>query len=96
VSYISEALATLRDELGDQLSNEPGSENLLRLYALLAMVKGTETTQEDVHHAWSLWMETTNPGHPSIVPFNDLSADTRREDEPFLQAIHRAASRLRP
>lgn len=95
MSYISEALKILREELGDEWSDEPESESLLRLYALLALVKGANVTHEDVHNAWALWTEQSNPSHPSIVPFDHLSAEIQQEDRPFLTAIHRAASRLR-
>jgi len=85
----------LRSELGDLLPTEPGSENLLRFYALLVLTKGSRTTLEDVHHAWALWTVATNPDHPSIVPFDQLTAEVQEEDQPFLEAIHRAASRIR-
>jgi hypothetical protein len=65
---------------------------LFRLYALLARSKGMAVSASDVHDAWCVWMSTKDPAHPSIRPFDDLDAETRREDEPFVTAIRQAAT----
>jgi hypothetical protein len=65
--------------------------DLLQLYALLALVKGTETTLTDVHDAWSIWRTQTRPEHPSIVPFNQLTGDVQQLDLKYAEAIRDVA-----
>jgi len=66
----------------------PGNDPQLNvLYALLAMTTGTQTTLRDVHEAWALWRTMTNPGHKSLVPFDELSYDVRELDRPYCEAI---------
>jgi hypothetical protein len=67
------------------------SEALLLMYALLARAKGRATTAEDVHDAWTAWMTLRRESHESMVPFADLAPVVRREDTPFLRAIHACA-----
>lgn len=70
----------------------PGLDpELVRLYALLALTRGTETTLEDVHDAWSLWRMSTRPDHQAIVPFNQLSLGVQELDRMYRDAIVRAA-----
>jgi hypothetical protein len=70
----------------------PGNDpDLLRLYALLALTKGQQTTLEDVHDAWALWRNTTRPDHPSLVPFDQLDPHVQELDRKYMQAIHAAA-----
>jgi len=68
-------------------SNKSDDDLLFLVYALLARVKGAHTSLADVHDAWSVWMSTIDPSHPSLVPFAELSAETQAEDEPYLRAI---------
>lgn len=77
----------------DRMNDEsPGEDpELIRLYALLALVKGDDTTLRDVHDAWSLWRTTTRPGHPSLVPFEELPTDVQELDQPYRDAISRAS-----
>lgn len=83
------------DALGAAGIEMPGEDpHLLRLYALLALVKGTDTTLRDVHDAWSLWRLATRSDHPSIVPFDELSPEVQELDRPYMEAIHRAARAL--
>lgn len=74
----------------------PGEDpDLIRLYTLLALVKGEDTTLEDVHDAWSLWRAQTRPDHPSIVPFAELPEHIQAYDEPYRDGIHAAASDIK-
>lgn len=73
--------------------------HLLRLYALLGVVKGSEVSREDVHDAGAVWWVTTRPyggSYPegSLVRFNDLSPEEQALDERYVQAIRRAIKRL--
>lgn len=63
---------------------------LFRLYALLAFCKGEAVSASDVHDAWVVWMLDRGEEHESLVPFEALSADVKREDAPFVEAIRAA------
>lgn len=64
---------------------------LYRLYALLVLAKGEETTAEDVHNAWAAWAAIDRPWHAALVPFAVLSDDVQALDEPYVEAIRRVA-----
>lgn len=73
-------------------AESPGLEpELAQLYALLALVKGQDTTLRDVHDAWSTWRTVTSPAHRSLVPFGELSPEVQELDREYMDAIHRAA-----
>lgn len=91
-SYIDELARTIRAETPpDVLPDETDLDALFRLYALLARLKGEAVTASDVHDAWSVWMLNRGENHGSVLPFEALAPDTRAEDEPFAEAIRRAA-----
>lgn len=71
-----------------------GTEPLYRIYAVLALAKGTATTLRDVHDAWSAWRSATNPEHKSLVPFEDLSEEVQELDRKYMNAIHNAIDPL--
>lgn len=70
-------------------------ENLVRLYALLALVKGQDVTLKDVHDAWAMNMNFKEPNpphcyghaHKSIVPFDCLKVEIHDFYEEHLEAI---------
>lgn len=64
---------------------------LLRLYALLALVTGADVTLEDVHDAWAAYTAATKPGHPALVPFDQLTPATQELDRPYRDAIRQVA-----
>lgn len=69
--------------------------DLLRLYALLALVKGDQVTLEDVHNAWAVWRAASaKPGHPALVPFGELARSVQELDSPYADAIRRVASHV--
>lgn len=84
-NYVRSAIGRLNQECPklDQV--------LTRLYALLVLVKGEETTLKDVHDAWSVWRDVTHPTHPSLVPFDQLPPEVQALDTPYRDAIARAA-----
>ncbi|MGR6921096.1 DUF7701 domain-containing protein [[Actinomadura] parvosata] len=88
MSYIDEVMAAIAVQLPDQ------DDALLRLYALLVLVKGQETTLKDVHDAWALWRHITNPDHRSMVPFEDLDEATQELDRRYMETIHYVATSL--
>ncbi|MGW0788666.1 DUF7701 domain-containing protein [Streptomyces sp. NPDC002911] len=61
------------------------------MYAVLLKAKGEQVTDEDVHDAWSAWMQTVNSAHEALVPFGDLAPETRAFDAPHAEAIRAAA-----
>ena len=65
--------------------------DLARLYALLAMTKGADTTLRDVHDAWALARSVTRPDHPCLVPFDELTVEQQELDREYMVAIHKAA-----
>ncbi len=70
----------------------PGLDpDLAQLYALLALVKGVDTTLEDVHDAWAIYRNVTRPDHKSLVPFDELTVEVQELDRKFQEAIHEAA-----
>jgi hypothetical protein len=68
---------------------------LYRIYAVLCLAKGTETTAKDVHDAWSAWQAAIFPEHRSIVPFDELPEHVQRYDDEYVVAIHKVAIHLR-
>ena len=72
----------------------PGcSPDLLRMYALLVLTTGTETTLENVHDAWSAWRDASRPDHPSLIPFGELTPDVQELDRKYADAIREVAAR---
>ena len=67
-------------------------DDLLRMYALLALVSGPGTTLEDVHDAWACWRVATRPDHPALVPFTDLTPDVQELDQKYADAIRTVAA----
>lgn len=95
MNYIDELAHNIyqRAHGGGAPSKEDG--NLYRLYAVLALAKGTETTNEDVHDAWSAWQAETNPEHRSLIPFKELSPAVQEMDSLYRDAIRAAAEKPR-
>jgi hypothetical protein len=68
---------------------------LSRIYAVLALAKGTETTLKDVHDAWSAWRSALDPKHKSLVEMHILDYDTQMLDRPYCKAIVDVAFELK-
>lgn len=66
-------------------------DDLLRLYTLLALVNGTDTTLEDVHDAWSVWKNISHKDHKSLIFFEDLSVEVQELYRKYMDAIHAAS-----
>lgn len=91
--YLDELASAVRESLPAKVDVPEDSDRLFLLYALLVRTCGPRTSARDVHDAWSVWMSDRDPGHESLVPFEDLSPEVQSEDLPFLQAIHDVAVR---
>jgi hypothetical protein len=92
VNYIQIAEDALRDEVAATGHHVTGTQ--ARLYTLLVLTKGTETTLADVHDAWAISRNLNGTHHPCLIPFGELSDDIVEWDAPFLAAIHAATKRL--
>lgn len=96
---------TYIDEIIEEVQKETGlrDKELLKMYSLLVLVKGTNITLKDVHDAWSMWMnfKEYNPPkyygheHLSIVPFEQLSIETQERDRKFVNALVKIANKKR-
>jgi len=87
VTYLDDIADAIRANVRGDLIPSEDTDALFRLYAVLALAKGCAVEPSDVHDAWAAWMREQDPEHPSIRPFSELDADTRRMDEPFVKAI---------
>jgi hypothetical protein len=67
---------------------------LFLMYAVLALTVGEDVRADDVHDAWSAWMTYCHPSHESIKPYAQLSTETKKTDQPFVDAIRKVASQL--
>lgn len=94
MSYLRDVAEEIRRELSPKLVPDD-SDNLFLVYAVLALVKGTAVTAEDVHNAWVAWMEMRGERHESMVRFAVLDRGVRAEDDPFVTAIRTVAIRHR-
>jgi hypothetical protein len=87
-NYVAPIVDRLKELLPDC---EP---DLIRLYALLALAVGVDTTERDVHDAWSLWRNARDREHPALVPFGELSPQSQALDTPYAQAIRKVAEEV--
>ena len=89
MTYIRELAESIRNEVDDGLVPDD-ADVLFLLYAVLARTKGAQVTAPDVHDAWAAWKEICGADHESAVPFEELAKHVQAEDQPFVDAIHRA------
>ena len=87
-------VARARDALAAEVPGLP--DDLLDLYTLLVLQarRGRPVTSEDVHDAWAVWTSRLRPGHRSLVPFDALTPEVQALDDPYRDAIARAADVL--
>lgn len=83
----------VKEALAERISVE---DDLLSLYALLVFTRGIYTTWEDVHDAWAIWKNTTDPLHRSIIPFDELSDEVKQMDAEYAQVIKATAILINP
>lgn len=87
-NYVQDVTA----DLAQRLPSCP--PDLLEMYAQLVLTTGVITTLEDVHQAWSVWRNRTDPTHRSLVPFADLAPEVQELDRPYADAIRQVAAGL--
>ncbi len=93
MTYLDPLAALIRSCLPPDAEPPSDSATLFRMYAVLLKAKGEQVTDEDVHDAWSAWMQSVDSTHEALIPFGDLDPETRAFDAPYADAI-RAAARL--
>ncbi len=69
-------------------------KELANLYALLVFAKGFNTTLEDVHNAWALWRNNSDPTHRSLIAFGMLTKEVQDLDTKYMEAIHTTRRKL--
>ena len=93
MTYLDELATQIKAEVPAEVLPSTDTGLLFRLYAVMALAKGTAVTPADVHNAWAVWMQETDPGHHAIRPYEELSPATQTADLPFLKAIRTVAKR---
>lgn len=87
-NYIREIGLRIRSKFDQSSLPDRGLDSLFDSYAVLALAKGEDVTDEDVHNAWSAWATEYDPDSDSLVPFEELSDEMKHEDTRFTNAIH--------
>lgn len=87
-NYVQRAVNRLGELLDDC------EYDLLRFYALLVLVKGTQTTLADVHDAWGCWRAVTKPSHAMLVPADELDFKAAQQDFDYTMAIRQVAAEM--
>ena len=90
---MSNYIEQVRADLAKRIDVET---ELLDLYTLLVFTRGTQTTWEDVHDAWAVWRNQTQPEHQSIAPFETLSKRVQEMDKEYADAIKATAMEVNP
>lgn len=92
--YLSELAEKIKAEVPADLIPKEGSNELFVQYAALARAKGMAITESDVHDAWSAWLFFRDPSHEALVPYGQLSDQTKAQDTPYVKAIRVALEKL--
>lgn len=92
MTYLDDLADLIRGFVPPDLIPDENTEKLFQLYALLGRSKGSQVQAPDVHDAWVLWMQDLNPHHKALRRFEELDADTKAADEPYVEAIRRAVA----
>lgn len=87
MNYIDRLAETIHNRLYPNHKLNPDMTSLYRIYAVLALTTGINTTNENVHDAWSAWQAETEPEHRSLIPFEQLPSIVQDMDEPYRNAI---------
>jgi len=95
MDYVTRIAQLIRAELDPGMLPDGPIDDLLQLYAVLALTLGQDVCAADVHDAWVAWMARRNISHEALVPFDELDKDTAAEDTPFVMAIRAVAEAQR-
>ncbi|WP_263168584.1 hypothetical protein [Streptomyces sp. SCSIO ZS0520] len=94
MTYLDALASLIRSCLPAHAAPPADCDDLFRIYAVLLRAKGEQVTDEDVHDAWSAWMQSIDSGHKALVPYHDLDAAIQAFDAPYAEAIRTAARRV--
>ncbi|MEV5350661.1 hypothetical protein ACIG54_05570 [Streptomyces achromogenes] len=94
MTYLDPLAELIRSCLPPGATPPADADDLFRLYAVLLRAKGEQVRDEDVHDAWSAWMQTIDSSHDALVPYEELDSRTRAADTPYAEAIRAAARHL--
>lgn len=89
MNYFDTISAKLREHLPD------ADIRYVRVYTLLVLVKGEDTTMEDVHDAWSFVTTSQRPDHKSLIPFDELTVEVQEYDRKYMDIIHTVAREIK-
>lgn len=87
MNYIEQIAENIKSKLDPDLYPHDGADELFRAYAVLALAKGEEVTNSDVHNAWVAWAVTHSPESSSLIPYEKLTPDVQEQDTIFTNAI---------
>ena len=95
MTYLDDLATEIGRHVPEDALPNGDTRSLFRLYALLALAKGSNVSAADVHNAWAAWMQEREPNHRSIKPYEDLDERTQASDDPYVEAIRTVASQLK-
>ena len=88
MNYIQKARSILAEKIDVE-------EDLLDVYTLLVFTTGSDTELVDVHEAWAIWKNKTDPSHKShSVPFSELTPEVRELIRKHVEAKQETAREI--
>ncbi|MBE1596730.1 MULTISPECIES: DUF7701 domain-containing protein [Streptomyces] len=57
MTYLDRLADLIRSCLSPPAKPPADSDDLFRIYAVLLQAKGEQVTDEDIHNAWTAWMQ---------------------------------------
>lgn len=78
----------LKQAITEEMLGQP--EDLIEVYTLLGLMLGPLVDGEDVHNAWTVWKNKTDPDNEYIVRYEDLAPEVQELDTKYADAIVRA------
>jgi len=93
MNYLAAVASEIRNEVPEDVLPKANTDLLFLMYAVLLLAKGRHVTREDVHNAWTAWMIGRGKDHEAMVEFDRLPRAKQEEDQPFVDAIVKIASR---
>lgn len=87
-NYVHKIAQSIRQKVNPDDLPKKGLDRLFMYYALLALSKAPNVTNEDVHNAWSAWASEYDSRNPSLVPFQNLDSETQEKDSTYRDAIN--------
>lgn len=94
MNYLASIAERIRREVPTDKLPDGDLHALFLMYSVLALAKGKDVTREDIHNTWVAWMTAQGKDHGSMMPFKDLPADIKAEDDVFAAAVRRVAVQL--